>query len=81
MARSTLAYGGPRAFAQPIYIIHCIKTNFNSKFFLYKSKIVALPHKTISVREILNAVGGKVKETDIPNLAIKYIDTLIEKRI
>lgn len=44
-------------------------------------KYVALPHKTISVREILNAVGGKVKEADIPNLAIKYIDTLIEKRI
>ena len=44
-------------------------------------KYVALPHKTISVREILNAVGGKVKEADIPNLAIKYIDTLIKKRI
>lgn len=44
-------------------------------------KLVALPHRVISVREILGAVGQKVKSADIPLEAIKYVDTLIKKGI
>ena len=45
------------------------------------SKFVCLPHKTISIEEILNAVGQKVKSADIPQKAIEYVDTLIKKSI
>ena len=41
-------------------------------------KLIALPHKTISVQEILKAIGGKVKETDVPKLAVNYVDKLIK---
>lgn len=44
-------------------------------------KYVSLPHKTISVQEILKAVGTKAKKVDIPKLAIQYVDSLIQKRI
>lgn len=44
-------------------------------------KYVSLPHKTISVQEILKAVGTKAKQVDIPKLAIQYVDTLIKNRI
>ena len=44
-------------------------------------KYVSLPHKTISVQEILKAVGSKAKSADIPKLAIQYVDTLIKNRI
>ena len=44
-------------------------------------KYVSLPHKTISVQEILKAVGTKAKKVDIPKLAVQYVDTLIQKRI
>lgn len=44
-------------------------------------KYVSLPHKTISVQEILKAVGTKAKSADIPKLAIQYVDTLIKNRI
>ena len=44
-------------------------------------KYVSLPHKTISVQEILRAVGSKAKSADIPKLAIQYVDALIKNRI
>lgn len=44
-------------------------------------KYVSLPHKTISVQEILKAIGSKAKSTDIPKLAIQYVDALIKNRI
>ena len=45
-----------------------------------KNKLVALPHRTISVREILNEIGAHIKECDIPEKAIEYIDMLIKYR-
>lgn len=46
-------------------------------------KYVSLPHKTISVQEIIKAISekAKVKNAEIPKLAIQYVDTLIKKRI
>lgn len=44
-------------------------------------KYVSLPHKTISFQEILNQVDKNVKEVDLPNLVIKYIENIIKKRI
>lgn len=44
-------------------------------------KFVCLPHKTISVEEILKMVGPKVKNADIPQKAIEYVDVLIRKSI
>lgn len=43
-------------------------------------KIVALPHKTISIKEILDAIGQNVKSADIPQQAIRYIDNVIRYR-
>ena len=45
------------------------------------NKFVCLPHKIISVEEILKAVGLKVKSSEIPQEAIKYVDVLIKKSI
>ena len=44
-------------------------------------KFVALPHKTISVKEILKKIGDGVKKADIPNEAIRYVDYLISNRL
>ena len=44
-------------------------------------KYVSLPHKTISVQEILKAIDTKAKNVDIPKLAIQYVDSLIRNRI
>lgn len=46
-----------------------------------KDSIVALPHRTISVRNILTELGVNVKSKDIPDKAIKFIDELIRKKI
>ena len=45
-----------------------------------KNKLIALPHRTISVREILNEIRANVIASDIPEKAIKYIDILIKYR-
>lgn len=45
------------------------------------NKIVALPHKTISVRQILNAIGHNIKEAEIPQKAIEYVDVLIKQAL
>lgn len=42
-----------------------------------KNKIVALPHKTISVKEILKAIEANAESKDIADKVIKYIDNLI----
>ena len=44
-------------------------------------KYVSLPHKTISVQEILNNIGKDIKKADIPNIAIEYVDYLISNRL
>ena len=44
-------------------------------------KYVSLPHKTISVQEILKAIDTKAKNVDISKLAIQYVDSLIRNRI
>lgn len=44
-------------------------------------KFVALPHKTISVKEILKKIGDGVKKADIPNEAIRYVDYLVSNRL
>ena len=40
-------------------------------------KYVSLPHKTISVQEILNNIGKDIK----PKIAIEYVDYLISNRL
>lgn len=45
------------------------------------NKYVCLPHKTISIEEILKSIGQKVKSADIPQKAIEYVDTLIKNSI
>ena len=44
-------------------------------------KYVSLPHKTISVQEILNNIGKDIKKADIPKIAIEYVDYLISNRL
>ena len=44
-------------------------------------KYVSLPHKTISVQEILNNIGKDIKKADISNIAIEYVDYLISNRL
>jgi len=46
-----------------------------------KEKIVALPHKTISVKDILAAIDAKADTKDIAGKAIKYIDNLIKYKM
>ena len=46
-----------------------------------KNKLVILPHKTITVKEILSEIGAHIKAQDIPDAAIKYIDKLITSRL
>ena len=45
------------------------------------NKFVCLPHKLISMDEILKSLGRAVKKEDIPQEAIKFVDTLIKKSI
>lgn len=42
-------------------------------------KIVALPHRTISVKSILGYIGETINSGDVSDKAIKYIDELIHK--
>lgn len=42
-----------------------------------KEKLVALPHKTISVKEILKAIEANAGSKDIADKAIKYIDNIM----
>lgn len=44
-------------------------------------KYVSLPHKTISVQEILNNIGKDIKKADIPKVAIEYVDYLVSNRL
>ncbi len=44
-------------------------------------RIVALPHKTVTLDSILKEIGSKVKSADIPSEAVKYVENLIKKGI
>ena len=41
-------------------------------------KIVALPHRTISVKEIIEAIGQRVKSGNVTEEALKYVGELIK---
>lgn len=44
-------------------------------------KIIALPHRVISVEEVLSCIKGKIKSADIPMEAIKIVDKVIAHRL
>ncbi len=44
-------------------------------------KLVALPHKSISVEHLISDAGIKLTDPDFALKTIKYVDKLIEKRI
>lgn len=45
------------------------------------NKIVALPDRTITVEQILKAIGNNIKDAEIPQKAVQYVDALIKKAI
>ena len=48
---------------------------------LAAGKLVALPHRTISVNELLKMIGSNVKEADIPAKCVRIVDELIHTRL
>ena len=44
-------------------------------------KIIALPHKTIAVKELMEMIGRNIKESQIANEGIKIIDQMIHHRV
>lgn len=41
------------------------------------NKLIALPHKTISVKELLKEIGAKINSSGIPDKAVQYVDKII----
>lgn len=58
-----------------------IQEMIRTKTLETSKKLVALPHRSISLQEIIKAIGSKVKGPDASGEIIKYVDKLIASRM
>lgn len=58
-----------------------IQEMIRTKTLETSKKLVALPHKTITMQEIVQALGDKIKSSNAPTEIINYIDNLIKPRV